>query len=116
MGKRWICEPQSEGLRLRGHCRAEEILGEAIITVSDQDTKPSRGDLWDKKERAYLKLIGQDDSEIHFEVTTTDDTSQATPRITLSETRSPRAFTQVSKVRELLIITGGRHWEWRRRK
>ncbi|XP_054433737.1 small ubiquitin-related modifier 1-like [Pteronotus mesoamericanus] len=38
--------------------------------MSDQEAKPSTEDLGDKKEGEYIKLkvIGQDDSEIHFKV------------------------------------------------
>ncbi|XP_004851262.1 small ubiquitin-related modifier 1 [Heterocephalus glaber] len=45
-------------------------LGEAAVTMSDQEAKPSTEDLGDKKEGEYIKLkvIGQDSSEIHFKV------------------------------------------------
>ncbi|XP_051046596.1 small ubiquitin-related modifier 1 [Phodopus roborovskii] len=44
--------------------------GEATVTMSDQEAKPSTEDLGDKKEGEYIKLkvIGQDSSEIHFKV------------------------------------------------
>ncbi|KAM9198597.1 small ubiquitin-related modifier 1-like [Dugong dugon] len=42
---------------------------EATVTKSDQEAKPSTEDLGDKKEKYIkLKVIGQDSSEIHFEV------------------------------------------------
>lgn len=73
-------------------------MGEAIITMSDQEAKPSTGDLRDKKERAYIKLrvIGHGGSEIHFEVRMVDDTAQETQRIMLSKTGCSSEFTQVS--------------------
>ncbi|XP_065380094.1 small ubiquitin-related modifier 1-like [Macaca fascicularis] len=44
--------------------------GEATVIMSDQEAKPSTEDLGDKKEGEYIKLkvIGQDSSEIHFQV------------------------------------------------
>ncbi|XP_025748991.2 small ubiquitin-related modifier 1 [Callorhinus ursinus] len=66
---RRICKPRSEVLPTRGRCCAE-TLGEATVTMSDQEAKPSTEDLGDKKEGEYIKLkvIGQDSSEIHFKV------------------------------------------------
>lgn len=76
----------------------DETLGEAIITMSDQEAEPSNGDLRDKKERACIKLrvIGHDGSEIHFEVRMADDTSPETQRTILSKTGCSSEFTQVS--------------------
>lgn len=67
--ERRICKPRSEVLPTRGRCGAE-TLGEAAVTMSDQEAKPSTEDLGDKKEGEYIKLkvIGQDSSEIHFKV------------------------------------------------
>uniref|UniRef100_A0ABI7ZIS3 Ubiquitin-like domain-containing protein n=1 Tax=Felis catus TaxID=9685 RepID=A0ABI7ZIS3_FELCA len=67
--ERRICKPRSEVLPTRGRCCAE-TLGEATVTMSDQEAKPSTEDLGDKKEGEYIKLkvIGQDSSEIHFKV------------------------------------------------
>jgi small ubiquitin-related modifier len=44
--------------------------GEATITMSDQEAKPSTEDLGDKKEGKYIKLkvIGQGSSETDFKV------------------------------------------------
>lgn len=66
--------------------------------MSDQESKPASGDLRDKKERAYIKLrvVGQDRSEIHFEMKRTDNVSQETPRTILSKTGSSSEFTQAS--------------------
>ncbi|XP_047395224.1 small ubiquitin-related modifier 1-like [Sciurus carolinensis] len=44
-------------------------LGEATVTVSDQEAKPSTEGLGDKKgEHIKLKVSGQDSSMIHFKV------------------------------------------------
>uniref|UniRef100_A0A9L0SSE9 Small ubiquitin like modifier 1 n=3 Tax=Boreoeutheria TaxID=1437010 RepID=A0A9L0SSE9_HORSE len=58
--ERRICKPRSEVLRARGCCCAE-TPGEAAVTMSDQEAKPSTEDLGDKKEGEYIKLkvIGQ---------------------------------------------------------
>lgn len=49
---------------------AVQTLGEATVTMSDQEAKPSAENLGDKKAGEYIKLkvIGQDISEIHFKV------------------------------------------------
>lgn len=46
---------ESEGLPSRGQC-GTQISNEAIITMSDQEIKPSTEDLGDKKEGEYIKL------------------------------------------------------------
>ncbi|XP_030617514.1 small ubiquitin-related modifier 1-like [Delphinapterus leucas] len=50
-----------------------ETPGEATVTVSDQEAKPSTEDLGDKKEGEYIKLkvTGQESNEIYFKVKTT---------------------------------------------
>ena len=47
-----------------------ETPGEASVTRSDQEAKPSTEDLTGKKEGEYIKLkvTGQESSEIHFQV------------------------------------------------
>ena len=58
--ERRICKPRSEVLPTRGRWCAE-TPGEATVTMSDQEAKPSTEDLGDKKEGEYIKLkvIGQ---------------------------------------------------------
>ncbi|KAF6116440.1 small ubiquitin like modifier 1 [Phyllostomus discolor] len=73
--------------------------------MSDQEAKPSTEDLGDKKEGEYIKLkvIGQDSSEIHFKVKMTTHLKK------LKESYCQR------QVRELLIITLQKNWEWRKK-
>ncbi|XP_023108000.1 uncharacterized protein LOC101086141 [Felis catus] len=64
-----ICKPWSKLLPTGDRCYVE-TLGEATITMSDQEAKPSAEELRDEKEGEYIKLqvIGQESSEIHFKV------------------------------------------------
>uniref|UniRef100_A0A8C0DVU0 Rad60/SUMO-like domain-containing protein n=1 Tax=Balaenoptera musculus TaxID=9771 RepID=A0A8C0DVU0_BALMU len=102
--RRRICKPRSEVLPTRGRCCAE-TPGETTVTMSDQEAKPSTEDLGDKKEGEYIKLkvIGQDSSEIHFKVKMTTHLKK------LKESYCQR------QVRELLIITLQKNWEWRKK-
>uniref|UniRef100_A0A8D1ZJ76 Rad60/SUMO-like domain-containing protein n=1 Tax=Sus scrofa TaxID=9823 RepID=A0A8D1ZJ76_PIG len=73
--------------------------------MSDQEAKPSTEDLGDKRKGEYIKLkvIGQDSSEIHFKVKMTTHLKK------LKESYCQR------QVRELLIITLQKNWEWRKK-
>ncbi|XP_045151989.1 small ubiquitin-related modifier 1 isoform X4 [Echinops telfairi] len=76
-----------------------------FLEIGTQEAKPSTEDLGDKKEGEYIKLkvIGQDSSEIHFKVKMTTHLKK------LKESYCQR------QVRELLIITLQKNWEWRKK-
>ncbi|XP_073663487.1 small ubiquitin-related modifier 1 isoform X5 [Tursiops truncatus] len=81
------------------------MKGSMDFSSSIQEAKPSTEDLGDKKEGEYIKLkvIGQDSSEIHFKVKMTTHLKK------LKESYCQR------QVRELLIITLQKNWEWRKK-
>ncbi|XP_031512713.1 small ubiquitin-related modifier 5 [Papio anubis] len=71
--------------------------GECPITMSDQEAKPSTEDLGDKikDEDIKLRVIGQDNSEIHFKVKMT------TPLKKLKESYCQRQGVPVNSLRFL---------------
>ena len=90
---------------------------EITVTMSDQEAKPSTEDLGDKKEGEYIKLkvIGQDSSEIHFKVKMRTHLKKLKESYCQRQGVPMNSLRFLLKVRELLIITLQKNWEWRKK-
>ncbi|KAB0375451.1 hypothetical protein FD755_013943 [Muntiacus reevesi] len=93
-----------------------ESPGEATVTRSEQEVKPSTEDFMGKKEGDYfkLKVTVQESSEIHFQVKMTTYFKKLKESHCQKQGAPMNSSRFLLKVRKLLIITLHKNWEWRK--